>query len=73
MFLQQCCYLQGNVALHMVETTYRLSHNEKREEHTHADYVQTGTDLAVWWIAEELPFGVLHGARDRAVHQTGHS
>ncbi len=36
-------------------------------------FVQTVTDLAVWRIAEELPFGVLHGTRDGAVHQAGHS
>lgn len=36
-------------------------------------FVLTGTDLAVWGIAEQLPFRILHGARDGAVHQAGHS
>lgn len=30
------------------------------------------SDLAAGWIAEQLPFRVLHGAGDGAVHQPGH-
>lgn len=35
--------------------------------------VQSATNLAVWRVAEQLSFRVLHRARDGAVHQTGHS
>ena len=31
------------------------------------------SDLAVGWVTEQLPLGVLHGTGDGAVHQPGHS